>query len=176
MAVNGNPQESAWAELREAQTMTADNLKNCGLAVTIDIGDADDIHPRNKQDVGKRLGLWALAAAYDHNVVYSGPKFKNMNIIDNKIEIKFDHIANGLKVKGDQLKGFAIAGEEQEFVWAEAKIKGNSVIVWSEEIENPVAVRYAWGNNPVCNLYNSADLPAIPFRTDQWEGVTIDKR
>jgi len=176
MAVNHNPQKSAWAELREAQTMTADNLKNCGLAVTIDIGDADDIHPRNKQEVGKRLGLWALAAAYDRNIVYSGPKFKDMNIIDNKIEIIFDYIAEGLKVQGNDLKGFAIAGEDQQFKWAKAKIEGNTVTVWSEEIENPVAVRYAWANNPVCNLYNSAGLPAIPFRTDDWKGVTIDKR
>ncbi|MFP4548939.1 MAG: sialate O-acetylesterase [Fidelibacterota bacterium] len=172
MAVNEFPEESAWAELREAQTMTADNLENCGLAVTIDIGEAEDIHPKNKQDVGKRLALWALHDAYDQDVIYSGPKYKTMKIDGNRVILTFDHVAAGLVVQGDELKGFTIAGDDKKFYFAKAKVKGDKVVVWSDGVKNPVAVRYAWANNPVCNLYNSAGLPAVPFRTDEWQGTT----
>jgi sialate O-acetylesterase len=172
MAVSEEPQESEWAELREAQLLTAINKPNIGLAVTIDIGEADDIHPGNKQDVGKRLSLWALAKVNGVDVVYSGPVYDSMEINDNKIIVSFRHAKDALVVKGDAVHGFAIAGEDYQFVWANAEIRGNKVLVWSDEIENPVAVRYAWADNPVCNLYNSEMLPAVPFRTDDKSGIT----
>lgn len=171
------PQESDWAELREAQLLTALNDPNVGLAVTIDIGEANDIHPKNKQDVGKRLALWALAKCYGFDLEYSGPLYQSMKIDHDKIIVSFTHTAKGLAVVGsDSVKGFAIAGDDYKFVKANAKIEGKRVIVWSDRIKNPVAVRYAWADNPVCNLYNSELLPAVPFRTDDKPGVTFLNR
>jgi len=167
------PTESAWAELREAQLLTFKTVRNTGMAVAIDIGEANDIHPRNKQDVGKRLALAALAIAYGQKVVYSGPIYRSMRIEGDKIRLFFDHVGSGLVAKGGELKGFAIAGEDRKFVWAKAKIEGNTVVVWSEQVPKPVAVRYAWADNPECNLYNKEGLPASPFRTDDWPGVTV---
>jgi len=172
METESEPQESAWAELREAQLMAL-SLPNTGMAVAIDIGEADDIHPKNKQEVGQRLALNALKIAYGGEIENSGPIYKSMHIEKDKIHLSFDHTSSGLMSKNsDALKGFAIAGEDKKFVWAEAKIEGDEVIVWSSKIINPVAVRYAWANNPICNLYNKADLPASPFRTDSWKGIT----
>ncbi len=165
------PGESNWAELREAQLMTL-KIKNTGMAVTIDIGEAGDIHPRNKQDVGKRLALWALAKIFNKDVVYSGPLYKLMEIDGDKMRIHFDHMGTGLMTKGDELKGFAVAGEDRQFVWAEAVIDGNTVVVSSPNVSAPAAVRYAWADNPPCNLYNKEGLPASPFRTDDWPGIT----
>jgi sialate O-acetylesterase len=176
MQTKPEPAESAWAELREAQTMAL-SLPNAGMATIIDIGEADDIHPRNKQDVGKRLALWALAETYDKDIVYSGPLYKSMKVRRAKVVISFDHVGGGLVARdGEALKGFAIAGADRKFVWADAKIDGDTVVVSSENVANPVAVRYAWADNPVCNLYNKADLPASPFRTDDWPGVTVDAK
>jgi len=176
MAVKAEPADSAWAELREAQLMTL-ALPNTGMAVIIDIGEADDIHPKNKQDVGKRLALWALARSYGKELVYSGPIYKSMEIDVEKIILHFDHIGGGLVAGPDEpLKGFAIAGADRKFVWADAKIDGDSVVVSSSEVSTPVAVRYAWADNPVCNLYNKEGLPASPFRTDDWPGITIDNK
>lgn len=170
------PSDDSWAELREAQNMAL-KLPNTGVAITIDIGNAKDIHPRNKQDVGKRLALNALAKTYKKNIPYSGPMYKSMKIESDKIIIAFDHIEGGLKTKDDlKLKGFAIAGSDKKFVWAKAKIEGDKVEVWSSKIKNPVAVRYAWEANPVSNLYNEVDLPASPFRTDDWKGKTFGKK
>ena len=169
------PGESAWAELREAQSMTL-STPNTGQAVTIDIGDAQDIHPKNKQDVGKRLALWALKKDYGKDVVYYGPKYKSMAKDGAKIVLSFDHVGSGLMAKGGQLKGFAIAGADKKFVWADAKIEGDKVVVSSPQVQDPVAVRYAWANNPECNLYNKEDIPASPFRTDAWPGVTINNK
>ncbi|MEX0775102.1 MAG: sialate O-acetylesterase [Phycisphaeraceae bacterium] len=167
------PAESTWAELREAQVLTAKNVPNCGLAVIIDIGDAKDIHPTNKQDVGKRLALWALAQVYAKDVEYSGPVYDTMKIEGNTIRLTFSHVKGGLVIKeGDTLKGFAIAGDDRKFVWADARIDGDSVIVSSPAAGQPVAVRYAWASNPECNLFNKADLPASPFRTDDWPLTT----
>jgi sialate O-acetylesterase len=167
MAVKPEPSESGWAELREAQFLTL-KLNNTGMAVIIDIGDAGDIHPKNKQDVGKRLAQWALAKTYGQKkVVFSGPLYKSMKVKGDKIQIEFDCVGGGLVAKGDNLTGFAIAGTDRKFVWAQAKIEGDRVIVWSDKVGKPVAVRYAWADNPVCNLYNKADLPACPFRTDE---------
>ncbi|MDZ7725335.1 MAG: sialate O-acetylesterase [candidate division KSB1 bacterium] len=173
MAVSEGPEESAWAELREAQAMTAETLKNTGLAVIIDIGEADDIHPKNKQDVGKRLGLWARAQAYGQDVLGSGPVYTSMSIENGRAIIDFAHTADSLVSRGSNtLKGFSIAGPDREFVPAQAEIRGDQVVVWSDTMDEPRAVRYAWANNPVCNLYNSVGLPAGPFRTDDWPGVT----
>jgi len=176
MKVKPEPDESAWAELREAQSMTL-ALPNTGMAVIIDIGDADNIHPKNKQDVGKRLALWPLAGIYGKKLVYSGPIYKSMKVDGNSIILSFDHVGGGLVAKGDgQLKGFSIAGKDRKFVWADAKIDGNTVVVSSDKVSEPAAVRYAWADNPVCNFYNKESLPASPFRTDEWPGVTLDAR
>jgi sialate O-acetylesterase len=170
------PEDDSWAELREAQTMALD-LPNTGMAVAIDIGDAKDIHPKNKQSVGMRLALNALAKVYNKDISFSGPMYKSMNISANRISIQFKYIANGLKTKGSKIpKGFAIAGKDKKFVWAESIIEGDEVIVWNSKIKNPIAVRYAWASNPICNLYNGDDLPALPFRTDDWQGITYGKK
>jgi sialate O-acetylesterase len=177
MAVQTDPNEaSAWAELREAQTMTL-SLPNTGMAVTIDIGEANDIHPKNKQDVGFRLAQWALAQIFKRDIVYSGPLYESMTVEGNKIRLRFKHVGSGLVARdGGELKGFAIAGEDRKFVWAKAQIDGDTVVVWADEVPKPVAVRYAWANNPVCNLYNKEGFPASPFRTDDWPGVTYANR
>ena len=170
-----NPEESAWAELREAQQMAL-ALPNTGMAVAIDIGEADDIHPGNKQDVGLRLALAAESQVYGADQPYSGPMYRAMDIEGGKIRLHFDHAHGGLKAKGDALKGFAIAGRDRKFAWANATVEDESVVVWSKDVPQPVAVRYAWAENPSCNLYNGAGLPASPFRTDDWPGLTVDSR
>ncbi|MBN1942700.1 MAG: 9-O-acetylesterase [Phycisphaerae bacterium] len=160
------PSDPGWAQLREAQTMTL-SVPNTGMAVAIDIGDENDIHPRNKQDVGKRLALWARAKVYGQDIPYSGPMYKDMKVEGNKIRLSFDHVNGGLVSRDNKpLEGFAVAGEDGKFVWAEAKIDGETVLVWSDKVSEPRAVRYAWANNPACNLYNKAGLPACPFRTE----------
>jgi sialate O-acetylesterase len=137
------------------------------MAVAIDIGEWNDIHPLNKQDVGKRLALAAEKLAYgDDNIVYSGPIYESMEIKENKIVLSFSHAGSGLQAKGEKLNAFAIAGKDGKFVWANAVIENNQIIVWSEAVKNPVAVRYAWADNPEnANLYNIEGLPASPFRT-----------
>jgi len=175
------PGDSDWAELREAQTMTMSKLPNTGEAVIVDLGEAEDIHPKNKQDVAKRLARWALARDYGVEVPCRSPQYKSMERQGNKIVLTFD-VGDRPDEKLDTFdvrepKGFAIAGEDRKFVWAQAKILGgNQVEVWSDQVAEPVAVRYAWADNPVCNLQNAAGLPATPFRTDDWPGVTIDKQ
>jgi len=170
------PGESDWAELREAQHQTL-SLPNTGEAVTIDIGDAYDIHPKNKQDVGYRLALNALAKTYGKAIEYSGPEYKSMKREGNRLILTFDHVGQGLKVKSryGYLCGFAIAGSDRKFSWARAELLGNNqVVVYSNEaVKEPVAVRYGWANNPDdVNLYNSDGLPASPFRTDEWQLTT----
>jgi sialate O-acetylesterase len=168
------PDESDWAELREAQFMTLREPQT-GMAVAIDIG-GEDLHPRNKLDVGRRLAAWALADVYGEKVDPSGPLFDGFSIEGDKIRIKFKH-ALGLKTNdGAAVKGFVIAGDDRKFVWAEARIEGRSVVVSSPSISKPVAVRYAWADNPAVNLYNKAGLPASPFRTDDWPGITASRR
>ena len=176
MAVKEEPVDSAWAELREAQLRTL-ALANTGMAVIIDIGEAKDIHPKNKQDVGKRLAAWALGTTYKKKPVYSGPLYKAMKVDGNKVVLTFNHAGGGLVARGEgPLKGFSVAGAEKQFVWADAKIEGDTVVVISDKVAAPVAVRYAWADNPVCNFYNAEGLPASPFRTDDWPGVTVDAR
>ena len=156
----------SWAELREAQTATL-ALANTGMAVAIDIGESG-IHPKNKQDVGRRLSLWALAHDYGQKIECSGPLYKSMTVHDSAIELTFDHAGAGLVAKGTPLVGFAIAGADKVFHVAEAKIDGAVVRVTSDKVAAPVAVRYDWAFNPVGNLYNQDGLPAAPFRTDTW--------
>ena len=170
------PRDSEWAELREAQALTAKDTPHCGLAVAIDIGDAGDIHPKNKAEVGRRLALCALANTYRKEIEYSGPWYKSMKRSRNTIRLSFDHVDGGLAAKGGDLQGFAIAGEDHKFIWAHAAIAGDTVVVSSPDVPNPVAVRYGWDTNPVCNLYNQAGLPAVPFRTDDWPMTTRNRK
>jgi sialate O-acetylesterase len=168
MEAKDQPSESNWALLREAQLRTL-SLPRTGMAVAIDIGEWNDIHPLNKKDVGKRLALAAQKVAYaDDKVVYSGPIYQSMKVDGDKIIIAFTNTGSGLVARGEELKTFAIAGSDKRFVWAKAKIENNRVVVWSEMVSNPVAVRYAWADNPEgANLYNAEGLPASPFRTDE---------
>lgn len=165
---------STWAELREAQTMTL-SLPNTGMAVTTDIGEATDIHPRNKQDVGHRLAVIALNQLYNKKQVYSGPVYQSMNVEGNKIRVRFTSTGSGLmaKDKYGYLKGYEVAGTDQKFYYAKAWIEGNDIVVSSDAVTSPVAVRFAWADNPDdANLFNKEGLPAVPFRTDTWKGVT----
>ena len=169
------PGESEWAELREAQTMTL-REPHTGMAVIIDIGDTNDIHPRNKLDVAHRLAVWALADTYHQKVESSGPLFQSYSIDGDKVRIRFTH-SGGLKTADAQApKGFAIAGADRKFIWADARIDGETIVVSSHNVPSPVAVRYAWADNPSLNLYNGANLPASPFRTDDWPGLTASRR
>jgi len=169
-AATDQPPAADWPALRDAQLSTL-SVPNTGMAVTIDIGDARRIHPQNKQETGRRLALIARAKTYGENIPYAGPIYKSQAIKGNKIELEFTHTDNGLLAKGDTLKGFTIAGADKKFHPAQAIISGNKVVVTSGDVANPVAVRYAWANNPVCNLYNGANLPASPFRTDDWYDI-----
>lgn len=168
--IAAEPRECDWAELREAQLLTLATPKT-GMAVAIDIGEAEDIHPINKRDVGVRLGLAAQSVAYSRHLEFSGPLYQSMKVKDGKAWLTFTH-ARGLTSKGGELKGFAIAGSDHKFHFAKAEIHGGKVVVWSDAVPVPVAVRYAWDFLPECTLYNSAGLPASPFRTDDWPGVT----
>ena len=164
------PTESNWALTREAQ-LHALSLPNTAMAVAIDLGEWNDIHPLNKKDVGKRLALAAQKIAYNEvDVVSSGPIYRSMEIEGDSIILTFSDIGSGLMIKGGgELKRFAIAGQDRKFIWAKAKIADNKVIVWHEKVKKPAAVRYAWADNPEgANLYNKEGLPASPFRTDNW--------
>lgn len=165
---------SDWAELREAQSMTL-SLPNTGMAVTTDIGNAKDIHPKNKQDVGARLAAIALHQCYGQTAEYSGPVFQSMETDGHKLILAFTHVGSGLSVhdKYGYLKGFEIAGLDQQFHYARAMIVGDKVIVWQDEVNNPVAVRYGWADDAgEGNFFNKDGFPASPFRTDSWKGVT----
>jgi len=169
------PSESEWAELREAQTQTL-KLENTAMANVIDAGDADNIHPTDKQVVGYRLSLAALKVAYGETLVYTGPTYKEMKIEKNQIYITFDQVGKGLKVndKYGYINGFTIATKDGDFKWAKATlVNSNTLMVTSEEVQNPAEVRYGWADNPEdLNLYNAEGLPANPFRTDTRPGIT----
>ncbi|MDE3143676.1 MAG: sialate O-acetylesterase [Bacteroidota bacterium] len=166
------PSESEWAELREAQMLTL-SQPNTGMACTIDLGDAETIHPLNKQEVGRRLALIANQQVYKQDCIASGPMYKSYRTEENSIRISFTNTASGLSTKdGKEVTGFAIAGSDKQFYWAKAIIEGNEVVVSSDKVAEPVAVRFAWADNPVCNLINSEGLPVVPFRTDNWKEVT----
>lgn len=165
-----------WAELQEAQHLTAVTLPRCGLVVTNDIGEEKDIHPKNKQEVGRRLALWALAHDYGRtNTVFSGPMFKNAVVEGGRVRVQFDHVGGGLKTRdGGELKHFQIAGQDQKWTWAEARIEGAEVVVSSSAVPNPVGVRYAWAAWPEgANLINAEGLPATCFRTDEFIPSTL---
>ena len=170
------PSKSGWAELRESQLMTL-SVPNTAMAVTIDIGDPLNLHPQNKQDVGLRLALLAEGLQYGKKTtVCQSPLYRSMEVEGSRVRIQFDN-ASGLRPKeGTELKGFVIAGNDKVFVTAQATVKGKEVTVWSNAVSTPVSVRYAWADNPECNLVNEAGLPASPFRTDDWPGVTFTKR
>jgi len=166
---------SRWAELREAQQYTLENVSNTGMAVTIDIGDAKDIHPTNKQDVGRRLAAIALNKNYNQKIIYSGPKYESIEKKDSKIILNFTDIGSGLMTpdRYGYLKGFEIAGKDKVFHYAKAFILNDKVIVFSDQVENPVAVHYGWADDASdCNLYNNEKFPAMPFRTDNWNSIT----
>ncbi len=167
------PGSDDWAELREAQAHTARTVPKTAVAVTIDVGDPNDIHPRNKQPVGERLALLALTGTYGKkDEIDRGPTYARMEKAGSAIRIHFDHTDGGLMVRGDQPEEFSIAGADRQWRWATARIEGDTVIVSSPEVPEPVAVRYAWQANPAATLFNGAGLPAAPFRTDDWPGVT----
>ncbi len=171
------PGDSTWAELREAQTMTL-ALPNTGEAIITDLGEADDIHPRNKQDVAKRLARLALAQDYDYNIVSRSPRYESSEVQGNKMIIKFQDVGGSLDTHDvNEPIGFTIAGEDRVFLPATAKIIGaDKVEVSHPSVQNPVSVRYAWANNPVCNVQNTIGLKLTPFRTDDWPGVTINNK
>ena len=170
----GKQDPTCCAELWEAQLATL-ALPNTGMAVTTDIANIKDIHPKNKQDVGTRLALWALANTYGEKIVYSGPLYKSMSVDGNKVCLKFDHTGGGLVAKGGPLTHFTIAGADQKFVPATATIDGNAIVVTSDQVAKPVAVRFAWRDDAEPNLFNAEGLPASPFRTDDFEMVTAGK-
>ena len=143
-----------------------------GLAVTIELGDSQDIHPANKRDVGKRLALWALAKDYGKELVYSGPLYKEQTIEGNRIRVHFSHVGSGLEAKGGPLTHFEIAGEDQVYYPADAKVDGETVIVSASDVPSPVAVRYGWSNDAETNLFNAEGLPASSFCTDSWKRIT----
>ena len=173
--VQTKPVEPGWAEIRESQWRTARTVPNTGLAMTIDIGDANDIHPRNKQEAGRRLALVARKLVYgETNLVHSGPEFAEMKIElpkGDKIRLHFKNVGGGLRIKpGDEkLKGFVVAGADKNFVWANAVIDGDTLLISSPDVPAPQHVRYGWAWNPIVNLINKEGLPAITFRTDEYE-------
>jgi sialate O-acetylesterase len=166
MPHKNSPVSDDWAELREAQALTADAVTNSGLAVTVDVGDASNIHPIDKKEVGERLALNALANFYGRNVPFSGPVFARAEEIPGALKLHFRHTDGGLVVKGDKLGEFSIAGADGKWFWADAKIEGDAVIVSSPSVPQPKQARYAWQSNPMATLFNGAGLPAVPFRTD----------
>ncbi|MEM1157166.1 MAG: sialate O-acetylesterase [Verrucomicrobiota bacterium] len=188
------PGDDTWAELRNAQFETL-QVPNSGMAVSIDIGDANDIHPQNKQEVGKRLALWALAKDYgitqpkpplgsvpfigtwfQQPLTHSGPLFQAYQVVGDQIRIQFEHTVTGLHTSdGKPLRGFSIAGPDRQFIWADAVIEGREVVVSHPDISAPASVRYGWASNPAVNLINSSGLPASPFRTDDWPGITVNQ-
>lgn len=172
------PGDSEWAELREAQTMTLERLPHVGQAVAIDLGAADDIHPRNKQAVGRRLARQALGQTFHQPIAHDFPRYKSIYKQGRSILIRLRDVHGKLKtVDGKPVTGFAIASSNRKWVWAEATIVGDSEVeVYSDAVTDPFAVRYAWADNPVCNLIDSTGLPVTPFRTDQWPGVTADEK
>lgn len=171
------PAESDWAELREAQTMALAAVPNSGQAVIIDVGEGRDIHPRNKATVGQRLARWALAKQYGIDIAYQSPQYKSMEVLSGSLVLSFKHVDGGWRpFDVNKPVGFAVAGADKKYVWADAKIlKDGRIEVSSPAVPKPVAVRYAWADNPECNMYDNVGLPLTPFRTDDWPGVTAGR-
>jgi sialate O-acetylesterase len=169
---------SQWAELRESQTKTQNVIKNGGQAVIIDLGEANDIHPKNKRDVAERLARWALVKDYGMKLPYRSPEFKSAEFKDGKAIVTLDTFGSTLRtVDVSEVKGFVICGEDKKWAWATAKIIGkDKVEVSAAGVAKPVAVRYAWADNPVCNLFSTDGLPVTPFRSDDFEMLTKPKQ
>jgi len=163
----GNPDGTGWARLREAQAQTL-SLPNTGMAVTIDIGEPANVHPRNKQEVGRRLALIARHQIYGISGEWCGPRFQSVEHVGPAMRVHFDHAADGLVAHGKPPAGFALAGADRHFFPASARIEGETVVVSAPEVPAPVAVRYAWADPPQASLFNDAGLPAAPFRRDEW--------
>ncbi|MEW6755448.1 MAG: sialate O-acetylesterase [Candidatus Latescibacterota bacterium] len=161
-----------WPELREAQLLTWQRVPHTAMVGAIDVGDPQDLHPRRKREVGERLALAALATVYGRAVEFSGPVFHGLQREERRLRLCFDHAAGGLVCPGDGVAGFTVAGEDRRFMAAQAVVEGETVVVWSQDVAAPVAARYGWSNAPAVSLYNAAGLPASPFRTDAWPGVT----
>jgi sialate O-acetylesterase len=172
MAHRDKPGSDGWTELREAQALTAQTVKNSALAVTVDTGEADNIHPKAKQVVGERLALCALANEYGKKITFAGPEFSTVKRLPGALKISFKHADGGLVAKGGRPGEFSVAGNDRQWHWADAQLEGDSVIISSPQVPEPEAARYAWQANPEATLFNGAGLPAVPFRTDDWPGVT----
>jgi sialate O-acetylesterase len=170
------PQPPDWAELREAQLLTFKNVPNTGLITTIDVGDPKEFQPKSKRPFGERLALAAMGVAYGKSEEWMGPVYKSMKVENGKIRLSFEHIGRGLVSSEGALKGFTIAGEGKIFFPAEAVIEGETIVVSNFQTDNPMAVRYGWGDNPPCSLFNKDGFPASPFRTDDWPESTFDNR
>ena len=170
------PTDDDWADTRESQAVAAAAIPNSCLAVTIDTGDANNIHPKEKEPVGNRLALCALAKHYGKHVVYSGPTLASVERLPDSLRLHFAHADGGLVVKGDKLGEFAIAGDDRKWHWANAHIEGDTIVVSSPSVPHPKEVRYAWQSNPEATLFNGAGLPAGPFRTDDWPVETQSAR
>jgi sialate O-acetylesterase len=169
------PSESSWAELREAQAIAASKIRNGAIAITIDTGEPDNIHPQDKKIVGERLALCALSQHYGEDLPYQGPTFSSLKHLDGALKLNFKHTDGGLVAKGGTPEEFAVADKDHKWYWANARIDGDSIIISSPNVPYPVAARYAWQSFPKATLYNGAGLPAVPFRTDDWPGVTAPK-
>lgn len=174
--ITAAPGDSDWAELREAQVLATKSLPKVGIAVITDVGDKDDIHPTKKAPVGARLALAAQKIAYNKRVAASGPTYKSVKIRDGKAVLTFDHVGSGLAARDGALTGFSVAGADRKFVWANAEIRGRTVVVSAPQVAEPVAVRYGWSDFPVVNLWNADGLPASPFRTDDFPLTTQGKK
>lgn len=166
------PGEDSWAEMREAQALAAKTVPHSCVAVTIDTGNPDNIHPIDKKEVGDRLALCALGEHYGFKIPYVGPTLSSVEHLPGALKLHFDHTDGGLSVKGEKLGEFSIAGDDHKWYWADARIEGDAVILSSPSVANPTAARYAWQSNPLATLFNGAGLPAAPFRTDNWPGIT----
>jgi sialate O-acetylesterase len=175
-AIVREPSDSVWAEIRDSQLFVSQTVPKTALAVITDVGDEKDIHPQRKEPVGVRLSLAARAVAYGEKIEYSGPLYDSLAVNGDKAELHFKHIGSGLVAKGGPLTGFTIAGEDRKFHAADAKIDGDTIVVSSDKVAKPVAVRYGWAAYPVVNLWNKEDLPASPFRTDSFPITTQDKK
>lgn len=175
MKIVDQPGDSAWAELREAQLLTSLHVPESGLAVITDVGNETDIHPKQKEPVGVRLALWALAKDYGKAIEYSGPLYHSQKVDGDKVVLSFTHVGDGLEARDGALKGFAVCGADGKFVNAEAKIVDQTVVVSSPAVKQPTAVRYGWANYPLGNLWNKNGLPASPFRTDDFPLTTLPK-
>jgi sialate O-acetylesterase len=170
------PMDDSWAEMREAQALAAKHVPHTCLAVVVDTGDPDNIHPVDKKEPGERLAFCALGEHYGRKVPYIGPTLSSVKRLKGALKLRFDHADRGLVVKGDTLGEFSVAGDDRKWYWADARIEGRSVIVSSKSVPNPKFVRYAWQSHPAATLYNGAGLPASPFRTDDWPGITEGRK